>query len=105
MITLKIATNLERKEITVEAKESINDIFDFEGGAVTVYLNGNLVTNTEASFADLGVEDGSRALLCIVEPVVSRVPVYTTPEKVTILKRLYNKFMSLFSCKISLKRA
>lgn len=71
MINLQIGTNTQRKTVLVQPQDSLQDVLDnnevnINGSAL--HLNGTLIAgvDTDKTFADLGVQDGSKAMLIAV---------------------------------------
>ena len=71
MITVKIGTNNERKQVIVDPNKTILDVLneeDIDTMGCTMQLNGELILGDRINdtFADFGVRDGSTAMLYAV---------------------------------------
>ena len=71
MINLKIGTNTERKDVIVSPDSTIEDILNENNISVVgcaLHLNGTLIpqVDTDHTFAELGIPDGSKAMLIAV---------------------------------------
>ena len=71
MINLTIGTNTERKNSIIDVNTTLAQALADNGVSTqgtALYLNSKMLAgcDTEATFADLGVEDGSRAMLIAV---------------------------------------
>jgi sulfur carrier protein ThiS len=71
MISLTIGTNTERKTVIVEPTAVLADVLaenSVDTASAALHLNGALIPgcDTECSFEELGVEDGSQAMLIAV---------------------------------------
>lgn len=71
MINLKIGTNTQRKDVIVEASETIQDILDANEISTigcALHLNGTLIAqaDTDQTLEELGVKDGTKAMLIAV---------------------------------------
>ena len=71
MINLTIGTNTERKTVIVEPTEVLADVLADNAvnvASAAIHLNGSLIPgcDLEETFEDLGVEDGSQAMLIAV---------------------------------------
>lgn len=71
MISLTIGTNTERKTAIVQPTDKLSDVLKAEGvnaNGCALHLNGSLIAgaDTQLTFTELGIQDGSKASLIAV---------------------------------------
>lgn len=71
MIKLSVGTNTERKQIIVEAEQTLAEVLaanDVNVSGCALHLNGTLIAGADVSetFETLGVKDGTSAMLIAV---------------------------------------
>jgi len=71
MIKLTIGTNTERKVVMVDVDDTLADVLsnnNVDASRSALHLNGTLIpgADKELTFGELGIEDGSEAMLISV---------------------------------------
>jgi sulfur carrier protein ThiS len=71
MINLTIGTNTERKSVIVEPEQTLSDVLaenSVNVNGCALHLNGSLIAgvDTDSTFEELGVADGTKATLIAV---------------------------------------
>lgn len=71
MINLSIGTNTERKNVIVEPDQTLADVLaenNVNVGGCALHLNGTLIAgaDTDQTFEELGIADGTKAMLIAV---------------------------------------
>jgi sulfur carrier protein ThiS len=71
MIKLTIGTNTERKVVMVDVDDTLADVLsnnNVDASRSALHLNGTLIpgADKELTFRELGIEDGSEAMLISV---------------------------------------
>lgn len=71
MIKLTIGTNTERKIVMVDVDDTLADVLsnnNVDASRSALHLNGTLIpgADKELTFGELGIEDGSEAMLISV---------------------------------------